>query len=119
MAGRIPNAKITDLVTTVDTTVVESSAGPRLWATVEICYASEGLEPRVSIRVPVPAFEIQSDEERRAEAVRRARMLINHACITMGPDTGQGVEEVVVGLAEELGLMSPTASPTRGSHSAG
>jgi hypothetical protein len=47
---------------------------------VEICYASEGLEPRVTIKVPVSVVANQSDAQRRDEALRRARKLIDHAC---------------------------------------
>lgn len=54
------------------------------WGAVDILHASEGLEPRVTIRVAVPAFETQSDK-RRADVLRRARRLIDHACVAMGP----------------------------------
>lgn len=111
-AAKQPAARLTDLVTTIDSEITPSSAGPVVWATVDLCYASDGLEPRVSIRVPVPAFETQSDEQRRAEALRRARKLIDHACITMGPqpEVSQSAQEVLVGLAEEIGFLSPRAS---------
>ncbi|MDB6111901.1 MAG: hypothetical protein JWR69_3651 [Pedosphaera sp.] len=117
MTPRLPSAKIVDLVTTLDTAVIQSASGPMVWGTVDISYASEGLEPRVSIKVPVPAFDSQSDEQRRTETLRRARKLIHHACVTMEPQPGEAshFQESLVGLAEELGILSPTASPTRSS----
>jgi hypothetical protein len=116
MASR-PYAKIVDLVTTLDTEVVQSGSGPVVWGTVDISYASEGLEPRVSIRVPVPAFDSESDEQRRTETIRRARKLIHHACVTMEPQLADAsqFQETLLGLAEELGVIAPTASPTRNS----
>jgi hypothetical protein len=115
MATRFSTPKITDLVTTLDSEIVQSASGPMAWGAVEIFYASEGLEPRLTIKVPVPVFETQSDEERRAEVIRRARKLIDHACMTMEPQlsASQRVAEVLEGFAEELGVLAPTSAPER------
>lgn len=115
MAPKIPAAKITDLVTTVESGTVQTSGGPMVWGAVDILYASEGLEPRVTIRVAVPAFETQSDEQRRADVLRRARRLIDHACVAMGPvpESTPGIAETLEGLAEELGVLAPTTHPRR------
>jgi len=109
----VASPKITDLVTTVETEIVQSQNGPVVWGAVEICYSAEGLEPRVSIRVPVPAYENQSDEQRRSEALRRARKLIDHACGAIQPseEPPQDIPEMLTGIAQELGLMPPTKSP--------
>lgn len=111
-AARQPAAKLVDLVTTVESEIIPSPAGPVVWATVDLCYASDGMDPRVSIKVPVPAFETQSDEQRRAEALRRARKLIDHACgaIAPPPQVSQSPQEILAGLAEEIGFLSPRTS---------
>ena len=113
MASKLPRSKITDLVTTVDAEVFSSRAGPMVWGAVEIFYASEGLEPRVTIKVPVPVVANQSETQRRDEALRRARKLIDHACtaIELQPDVSEGIPEMIEGLAEELGVLPPTTRP--------
>jgi hypothetical protein len=114
MASKLPRAKITDLITTVDIEVFTSPAGPMVWGAVEISYASEGLRPQVTIKVPVPVVASQTDAQRRAEALRRARKLIDHACAAIEPEPEEGgVREMVEGLAEELGVLPPTAAPKR------
>jgi hypothetical protein len=115
MAPRLPNAKLVDLVTTLDTEVLQSDSGPVVWGTVDLTYASEGMEPRVSIKVPVPAYDTESDEQRRSETLRRARKLIHHACVTMEPEPAETsqLQETLLGLAEEPGLVAPATSPTR------
>ena len=110
---RMASMKITELMTTVDNAVFQTSTGPMAWGTVEIFYLSDGLEPQVTIRVPVPVYETQSDEERRAEALRRARKLIDHACVTMTPAESSSAGEILEGLSEELGILSPTTKPRR------
>jgi hypothetical protein len=104
---RMAAVKITELVTTVDSTVFQTATGPMAWGTVEIFYVSDGLEPQVTVRVPVPVYETQSDEERRTEALRRARKLIDHACVTVGPSPGESSSagEMLEGLSEELGIL--------------
>jgi len=52
-SDELPAAKLTDLLTTIDSGSFIAPSGPMAWGTVEISYASEGLEPKVSIRVPV------------------------------------------------------------------
>jgi hypothetical protein len=107
------SVKITELMTTVDNTVFQTSTGPMTWGTVEIFYVCDGLEPQVMIRVPVPIYETQSDEERRSEALRRARKLIDHACVTMEPSPAESPSagEMLEGLSEELGILPPTTKP--------
>jgi len=114
MAPKLPDAKLTDLVTTVDSEVFASPAGPMAWATVDICYTAEGLEPKVTIKVPVPVVAAQSEAQQRAEALRRARKLIDHACVAVQPQPETtDVAEMLEGLAEELGVLPPTAAPKR------
>ena len=111
MLRKLPSSKITDLVTTVDTETFETPNGPMVWGVVDICYNSEGLEPRITIRVPVPVLEAHSDTQRRAEALRRARKLIDHACVAIEPEAqSQGVSEVLNGLAQELGVVPAAVS---------
>jgi len=114
MASRLPSAKLTDLVTTVDSEVFAAPTGPMAWGTVEISYTSEGLEPKVTIRVPVPVVAAQSEAQQRAEALRRARKLIDHACTAIQPEESQDAEEVLEGLAEELGIRPPRTSAKPG-----
>jgi hypothetical protein len=45
----------------------------------EISPSREGLEAWVTIRLPVAAFESQNEQQRRAEILRRALRLIDHA----------------------------------------
>jgi hypothetical protein len=110
-ALRTGNPRIIDLATTVDSEVAQTPAGPMAWGSVEITYSLEGLEPRVTIRVPVPAFETESDEQRRSEALRRARKLIDHACVAMEAGPQASIGEVLEGISEELGLLPPTTRP--------
>ncbi len=119
MATKLPRAKITDLATTVETEIFRSPAGPMVWGSVDISYASEGVEPRVTIRVPVPVVANQTEYQRRDEALRRARNLIDHACaaIELQADPSEGLPEIIEGVAEELGILAPTTKP-RGSRSA-
>ena len=42
-----------------------------VWGTVEISYTSEGTDPKVIIKIPVPVIAAQSDKERRTEALRQ------------------------------------------------
>jgi hypothetical protein len=105
--------KITELMTRVDDTVFQTSTGPMAWGTVEIFYVSDGLEPQVTVKVPIPVYETQSDEERRAETLRRARKLIDHACVTMPPAESSSAGEMLEGLSEELGILPPTTKPKR------
>ncbi len=113
MVAKLPDAQLTDLVTTIGSEVYGSPSGSMNWATVDICYSSEGLEPKVTIKVPVAAG--QSEAQQRAEALRRARKLIDHACLAM--ETQQmpvgDLAEMLQGLAEELGAKSPSRSARR------
>jgi hypothetical protein len=114
MASKMPRAKITDLITTVDSEIFASPAGPMVWGAIEIAYISEGLRPQIIIKVPVPVVASQTDEQRRAEALRRARNLINHACVAIEPEPEKpGFREIAEGLAEELGMLPPATAPKR------
>jgi hypothetical protein len=127
MALKPATAKIIDLDTTVEVVPVESREGPIVWATVKMEYTLAGLTPQVTICVPVPWKESDTQDERRAQALRCARQLIEHACRAagVGPTvietedaTGEGVIETVTppaleGLAQELALAEPTRQPKR------
>lgn len=83
-----------------------------VWGSVEICYVGLDHEPHVSIRVAVPALDTQSDEQRRAEILKEARRLIDHACGAIEPaDASTPLPDVIDGLAQELGLLPPRVSP--------
>ena len=111
--GEITAANLTDLVTTIDSGTFISPSGPMSWGTVDICYASEGLEPKVIIKVPVPIMPGQSEAEQRNEALRRARKMLEHACVARGsqPAPVSDLAEMLEELAEELGVRPPTAEP--------
>ena len=115
MAPKLPDAKLIDLVTTIDSEVFTSQSGPMAWGTIEVCYISEGYEPKVTIKVPVPVLPAQSEAQQRDEALRRARTLIDHACVAMGsqPAVPPDLGEMLEGLAEELGIRSPTTKSAR------
>ena len=113
MATKLPRSKIIDLTTSVDCQVLASAAGPMVWGTVEIKYAFDGVEPQVTIRVPVPLVGKQTDAQRRDEALRRARKLIDHACSAIEFDPEPSVPEIIEGIAEELGVIAPTTAPRR------
>lgn len=106
-------AKITDLTVEIDASPVESSFGAVAWATVAISYASGDLEPTLAVRVPVPWAE----SDKRREALRRARQLIDHACTASGLNGTQAPEPpgvlegtVLEGLSQELGISEPTTA---------
>ncbi len=118
-------AKVVDLDAAFDAAPVESAEGPIVWATVTITYILAGLTPAVTIRVPVPWRDSESPDQRRAQALRCARQLIEHACRAAGvvpqdaepdTDTMDDVIEAITptaleGVAQELGLTKPTTRP--------
>ena len=121
-----PNtAKVTDLHTTVEPDTVDTADGPILWATVRMDYTLSGVTPVVTIRVPIPFIDGQSETERRGQALRCARQLIEHACRAAGigsaePETEENPFEEAIdsvapsalqGIAQELGLAKPTRQP--------
>lgn len=111
MATRLAAPQIVDLVTTVETEVFQSSAGPTVWGSVEISYKSGDVEPRVTKRVAVPAYEAQSDEQRRADVLRHARNLIDHACQAIDPEVEtEKLTDMIEGIAQELGVLSADAN---------
>jgi hypothetical protein len=119
-----PNsARVINLSTRFETLPVETSIGPVLWADVRIEYTLASLTPTVDIRVPVPFEKGRTEGERKSQALRSARMLIDHACQAAGvatdrpvSDSGQNVIESIIpasleGVAQELGLVKPTRKP--------
>jgi len=108
-------AKIVDLRTLLDPDLTLASGCPVRWAEVEILYASGQFRPAVSIRIPVPWKETDTDDELRAFALRIARQLIDHACVALGDQPNAGVLEgtVLEGISQELGLSSPRTQPVR------
>ena len=127
MALKPSTAKITDFETSFDAVPVASAEGEVIWADVRIDYILSGLAPTVTIRVPVPWNERDTPEDRKSKALRCARQLIDHACRAAGVGAAEteiddsSVEEVLdavtptalEGLAQELGLATPTAKPHR------
>jgi hypothetical protein len=127
MALKSSTAKITDFETSFDAVPMASAEGDVIWADVRIDYILSGLTPTVTIRVPVPWNERETPEERKSKALRCARQLIDHACRAAGvsaAETGMddsAVEDVLhavtpaalEGIAQELGLATPTAKPRR------
>jgi len=120
------SAKVVEIKSALDAVPVETGIGPILWATVSIDYAMAGLSPHVDIRVPIPFEPGQADEERGRQALRSARLLIDHACQTSGIPTEKAapgerqdfVAEMLPaslqGVAQEPGITKPTSGP-RGS----
>ena len=80
---------------------------------MEIKYISDGVEPLVTIKVPVPLVGMQTEAQRRHEALRRARKLIDDACAAIELDPEPSVPEIIEGIAEELGVIAPTTAPRR------
>ena len=121
------SAKVIDLSTRFETLPVDTEVGPVLWADVEITYTLAGLTPTVDIRVPVPFETRDSDAERKSQALRNARLLIDHACQAAGvgrSDFGSRIETIAEtldaaapfvfeGIVQELGFASPTVKPRR------
>jgi len=121
-----PNsAKIIDMATELDAVPLDTPIGPVVWATVRIEYALAGLAPTVDIRVPIPFERSETDKERHTQALRSARLLIDHACRAAGivPDqlAASPIEEALdqvlpaelEGITQELGLTSPRARSQR------
>jgi hypothetical protein len=127
MALKPSTAKITDFETSFDAVPVASAEGEIIWADVRIDYILSGLAPTVTIRVPVPWHERETPEERKSSALRCARQLIDHACRAAGVEAAEtGTDDSPVkealdaitptaleGIAQELGLATPTATPRR------
>ena len=121
MAQITPNAaKVADLSTRFEALPEQTEIGPILWADVEITYVLAGLNPTVAIRVPIPFKEGEVDADRKRQALRNARLLIDHACQVGGVTTDapvstkvqDAIEEMLPaslkGVAQELGLTPPT-----------
>jgi hypothetical protein len=120
MAPKPAAAKILDFETTLDVSPVPSADGEVIWADVRIEYILSDLKPTVTIRLPIPWREQDSPEERKAQALRFARQLIDHACLAAGvpaanPVGGLATDDerdegtsALEGLAQELGLAAPT-----------
>ena len=127
MALKPSTAKITDFETSFDAVPVESPEGDVIWADVRIEYILSGLTPAVTIRVPVPWNELDTSEERKSKALRCARQLIEHACRAAGVGPAETAIDdslaqealdavtpsALEGIAQELGLATPTAKPRR------
>ena len=119
MAPKPSSAKVVDLDTAFDAGPVESAEGPLIWATVRIVYTLEGLSPDIAIRVPIAWDEKETPDQRRAQALRAARELIDHACRAVAPAEVETVEDIIdaitpsslEGIAQELGLAAPTSRP--------
>lgn len=117
MALKPSAAKVIDLDATFDTAPVESREGPLLWATVRIAYTLQGLSPDIAIRVPISWNAQDSQEQRRDQALRAARQLIDHACRAVAPADveSDSLEDIIrtplEGIAQELGLTNPTSHP--------
>jgi hypothetical protein len=119
MALRLSSAKVVDLDATLDAGPVESSEGSFIWATVRIVYTLEGVSPDIAIRVPISWDEKETPDQRRTQALRAARQLIDHACRAVAPAEVEAVEDVIdrivppslEGIAQELGLTDPTSRP--------
>jgi len=116
-----PNsAKVVDVETSLDAVPVDTAVGPVLWATVRLDYLLAGMSPRLDIRVPIPYGAEQTDAERTRQALRNARLLIDHACQASGIqaekplDPTQIVEQLIPtpleGLSQQIGITNP---PTR------
>ena len=120
-------AKVIDLSTRFETMPVDTDVGPVLWADVEITYTLAGLTPTVDIRVPVPFEAGDSDAQRKSQALRNARLLIDHACQAAGVGRSEftpraetaaetldaATPTILEGIVQELGFASPTAKPRR------
>jgi hypothetical protein len=123
MELRPNSAKVVDLATNFDQAPMDTPIGPILWATVRIAYTLAGLAPTVDIRVPIPFEASETETERRAQALRSARLLIDHACRAAGivPEETSGdpvdaliadvVPSALEGVSQELGISEPTAGP--------
>lgn len=121
------SAKVIDLSTRFETLPVDTEVGPVLWADVEITYTLAGVTPTVDIRVPVPFEAGDSDAQRKSQALRNARLLIDHACQAAGVGRSEfsprvetvaetldaATPSVLEGIVQELGFASPTAKPRR------
>ena len=118
-------AKVTDLTTRFEALPVETEIGPVIWADIEITYTLAGLLPTVDIRVPIPFKAGETDADRKREALRNARLLIDHACQIGGVPADKPVSakvqdaieealpDALKGVTQELGLTSPTTKPKK------
>lgn len=112
-------AKVADLSTRFEALPELTGIGPILWADVEITYVMAGLNPTVAIRVPILFKEGELDADRKRQALRNARLLIDHACQVSGVTTDapvttrvqDAIEEMLPaslqGISQELGLSPP------------
>ena len=114
--------KIVDFETSFEAAPVITQDCEMIWADVRIVYTSSGVEPTVTIRVPVPWEANQTAEQRKSAALRIARELIDHACRASGlrlAKPEESVSEIIedalpsalAGLTQELGLAPPAAKP--------
>jgi hypothetical protein len=82
MALDLQSAKVNELTAMIDFKPVpkEQEEAKVIWATVQIYYDFVGLTPDISIHVPVQWRQGTSSSSIKAEALRSARDLLDHAC---------------------------------------
>jgi len=98
-----PNAaKVADLSTRFEALPEQTDIGPVLWADVAITYVLAGLNPTVDIRVPIPFKEGDTDADRKRQALRNARLLIDHACQVGGVSAEVPVSTKIQNAIEEM-----------------
>jgi hypothetical protein len=116
-------AKLVDLQVNFEAQPVPVVAGEIAWATVDLVYSAHGLGAEMTLRVPVEWDGSTSEEARKADVLRKARDLLDHACnapglarAARGAAPENSIEDVgpFEGLAQELGLVEPTRKPIRG-----
>src|ERR1700761_2347729 len=84
MALNLARVRIIDFETSSDAQPVMTAGGEVVWSDVRIDYVLAGLNPTVTIRVPVPWDASESAESRKSKTLRCARQLIDHACQALG-----------------------------------
>jgi hypothetical protein len=83
------SVKIVDFETNFDAAPVITQNGEIIWGEVRIVYTVSGIEPTVTIRVPVPWEANQTSEQRKSEGLRATRELIDHACRASALQSGR------------------------------
>ncbi len=114
---KLGSAKIVDLSVSCEEAPVQLTSGAVLWASVTVTYAASGLLPSLRVRLPITWNENDTVEERKFLALRGARQLIDHACAASGlgmeTPAASPVEDIINGLAQELGVTTPAAKPPK------
>jgi hypothetical protein len=80
----LKGAKLVDLQVTFQSQPIPIAAGEITWATVDFVYSAGGIGAEMRLRLPIEWDGSASEAARKANVLRKARELLDHACNASG-----------------------------------